>query len=245
MPSRESGGGLGEDWVGVVRAIEALGPKYPRVNRVISLGLDRAIRLLGIRLSGVNGGRVLDAGAGDGSLSVLIQETLGEQRSFLVMLDPSERMVRLAKERVRRPNSDAVIGVLENAPFRSSSIGSAFMAFALRDVFSLPDALKRLFSTLRPGGVFTVIDLAKPDGAFSRVVLSLYWRIVAPFLVASVFLKLWREIRMIYPTYLLLPTESELIRRLSKYFKMVKVRRMLLGGVHIMVFRRLDSLLEE
>ncbi len=241
MRGRESGGGLGEDWASVVKAIEALGPRYPAVNRVISLGLDRTIRILGIRLSGVNGGRVLDAGAGDGSLSVFIQEELGERSGFLVMLDPSEKMIRLAKMRVKRPSSDAVIGVLEYAPFRPSSIGSAFMAFALRDVFSLPASIKRLASILSPGGVFTVIDLAKPDGSLARVVLSLYWRVVAPFLVASAFLKLWREIRMIYPTYLLLPTESELIRRLTRYFRLVRVRRMLLGGVHILVLRRRDA----
>jgi ubiquinone/menaquinone biosynthesis C-methylase UbiE len=241
LPGREGSGGLGEDWADVVRAIEALGPRYPTVNRVISLGLDRAIRVLGIRMSGVDGGVVLDAGAGDGSLSVLIQETLGDRRFFLVMLDPSEKMVRLAVERVKRHNSDAVIGVLEYAPFRQSSVGSTFMAFALRDVFNLPYSLERLASILRPGGVFTVIDLAKPDGSFTRAVLSLYWRIVAPFLVASAFLNLWREIRMIYPTYLLLPTESELIRRLARYFRLVKVRRMLLGGVHILVLRRWDA----
>ncbi|GBC70559.1 Demethylmenaquinone methyltransferase [Candidatus Calditenuaceae archaeon HR02] len=237
MTGGESGG-LGDDWASVVRAIEALGPKYPAVNRVISLGLDRAIRILGIRLSGVRGGKVLDAGAGDGSLSVYIQEELGGRCGFLVMLDPSERMIRLAMTRVKRPSSDAVIGVLEYAPFRPSSIGSVFMAFALRDVFSLPDSLERLASILKPGGVFTVIDLAKPDGSLAKAVLSLYWRIVAPFLVASALMKLWREIRMIYPTYLLLPTESELIRRLARYFRLVRVRRLLLGGVHILVLRR-------
>ncbi|MEM2198972.1 MAG: class I SAM-dependent methyltransferase [Nitrososphaerota archaeon] len=241
MPGGRGGGGLGEEWEGVLRAIEALGPKYPAVNRVISLGLDRLVRRLGIGLSDVRGGRILDAGAGDGSLSTLIQERLGERRCFIVMLDPSEKMLRLAKGRVKRMGSDAVVGVLEYAPFRNSSLNSAFMAFALRDVYSLPDSLNRLASILMPGAVFTVIDLAKPDSPLQQAMLKIYWRIVAPLLTAISFLNVWREIGKIYPTYLLLPTEHELIQRLNRHFKLAKIRRILFGGVHVLVLQRLDA----
>ncbi|MEM0445793.1 MAG: class I SAM-dependent methyltransferase [Nitrososphaerota archaeon] len=241
MPGGGSGGGLGEEWGDVVKAIEALGPEYPSVNRVISLGLDRLVRMLGIGLSGVSGGMILDAGAGDGSLSMLIQERLGGRRCFIAMLDPSEKMLRLAKGRVRRLGSDAVVGLLEYAPFRNSSFHSAFMAFALRDVYSLTESVNRLASTLRQGAVFIVIDLAKPDSPFKREVLKLYWRIIAPLLTAMFLLKGWREISKIYSTYLLLPTEHELVQKLNRHFRLTKIKRMFFGGAHILVLQRLDT----
>ncbi|MCS7145652.1 MAG: class I SAM-dependent methyltransferase [Aigarchaeota archaeon] len=237
----EGGGGLGEAWRSVVRGIEALGPRYPAVNRVISLGLDVVIRRVGVRLSGVKGGRILDAGAGDGSLSKVIWEEVGRRRLYLVLLDPSERMLRMARNSADWSGLDGVVGLLEYAPFRPSSLESAFMAFALRDVIHLSAAVERLSIILKPGGVFTLIDIAKPDCGLARQLFKIYWWVLAPLLVASTFSRAWREIRLIYTTFLLLPVESELIKRLCRHFRLVRLRRIFLGGAHILVLKRLDS----
>jgi ubiquinone/menaquinone biosynthesis C-methylase UbiE len=79
-----------ELWRRVVEGIEEIGPKYPWLNRVISLGLDRFVRRLAVLSAGNPVGRILDAGAGDGSLTVVIQSLARGSRHFLVML-PSPR----------------------------------------------------------------------------------------------------------------------------------------------------------
>lgn len=234
-------GGLGGAWREVKEAIEALGSSYSRVNRIISLGLDIVIRRIGVRLSGANGRRILDAGAGDGSLSAIILEEFPDKGLFMVLLDPSLKMLRLARRRIVWSRVDAVVGLLEYAPFRPSSFGSAFMAFALRDVLNLSSASEMLARVLRPRGIFTIIDIAKPDSALTRQLLGLYWRILAPFLVASTLSRGWREIGLIHKTFLLLLTESDLIWRLSRHFSLERKKRLLLGAAHILVFRRLEA----
>jgi ubiquinone/menaquinone biosynthesis C-methylase UbiE len=54
-----------ELWRRVVEGMEEIGPKYPWLNRVISLGLDRFVRRLAVLSAGNPVGRILDAGAGD------------------------------------------------------------------------------------------------------------------------------------------------------------------------------------
>jgi len=231
-------GGLGGAWRSVLEAIEFLGSSYPLVNRVISLGIDRAVRRLGVALSSITGGRVLDAGAGDGSLSAVLRERMGGRPYHLILLDPSEKMLRLARRTAGWHGSDAVIGLLERAPLRANSIEAVFMAFALRDVISLQSAVERLAEILKPGGVFTVIDIAKPDSGLASTILAVYWRLVAPLLAAIVDARAWGKVRLIYTTYTRLPRESELIRLLAGSFMLVKIWRGPLGAVHIIVMKR-------
>jgi demethylmenaquinone methyltransferase/2-methoxy-6-polyprenyl-1,4-benzoquinol methylase len=231
-------GGLGRDWRRVVEGIEEIGPKYPWLNRVISLGLDRFVRRLAVLSAGNPVGRILDAGAGDGSLTVVIQSLARGSRHFLVMLDPSERMLRLSQRRVNSENTDRVAGLLEHPPFAPRTIDRTYMAFSLRDVYDLEEAVRSLASVMRDEGLLTVVDIAKPDDAAAAAIHHLYWRFVSPFLAALAFTRYWRQTRLIYTTYRLLPSESSLLSLLRRHFTPIITRRLLLGGLHILVMKR-------
>ncbi len=230
--------GLGHDWRRVVSTIEALGTSYPTLNRTISLGLDRALRYLAVLSSGRPSGRILDVGAGDGSLTEVIQSMARGRPYFLVMLDPSEKMLRIAGKRVDLADAERVVGVIEQPPLAAGVVDRSYMSFSLRDVYDLDASLRSLAGVMKNGGLLTVIDLAKPDSALLAAFHDLYWRLVSPFLAAITFSRRWREIRLIHSTYRALPSESILLALLRRYFRPVIVRRLLLRGIHILVLRR-------
>jgi ubiquinone/menaquinone biosynthesis C-methylase UbiE len=231
-------GGLGPDWRRVVWGIEALGTMYPSLNRAISLGLDRALRRLAVLSAGRPSGRILDAGAGDGSLTEVIQSMAQGRPYLLVMLDPSEKMLRIAEKRVDLAASERVVGVVEHLPLAAGVIDRSYMSFSLRDVYDLDASLRSLAVVMKNSGLLTVIDLAKPDSALLAALYDLYWRLVSPFLAAMTFSRHWREIMLIHSTYRALPRESILLALLKRYFRPLIVRRLLLGGIHILVLRR-------
>lgn len=231
--------GLQEYWGEVISSIERLGSRYRRVNRLISLGLDVKLRRLGVLMSLPCSGRVLDAGAADGSLTLEIWRLLGG-RSLIVMLDPLESMMRIARDRLSISDVEMVVGVLESCPFRDSSFGAVYMSFSLRDVRDLRGSLASLRDIVQGGGSLTIIDLGKPSGRLSRAVMGAYWRIVAPLLAMLASPDRGREVSMIYPTYLRLPTNDRLLRLLSHYFSLERVRYILRGAAIILTARKLD-----
>lgn len=145
---------------------------YDRINRVLSLGRDRAWRRSAI--AKLPPGRILDLGAGTGAANV----DLGLQD--VVALDPSPEMLRLNPAHMR------VVGVGERLPFIDSAFDAVFSAYVFRNLDSVPDTLAELARVLRPGGMAGIVDLGRPTNttaaalhrAGSKVVLGAVGRLV-------------------------------------------------------------------
>jgi demethylmenaquinone methyltransferase/2-methoxy-6-polyprenyl-1,4-benzoquinol methylase len=128
--------------------------RYDTVNRVLSLGRDRAWRRSAI--AHLPPGRVLDLGAGTGAAS----REFGERQ--VVALDPSAPMLAL------NPEDRRVAGYGERLPFTDASFDAVFSAFVFRNVESVPATLAEIDRVLRPGGVAAVVDLSRPLSAWQR-----------------------------------------------------------------------------
>jgi SAM-dependent methyltransferase len=89
--------------------------------------------------------RVLEVGGGDGWLSARLREELGCK---VVLVDQSERMVHLARER----GVDARIGDIQALPFDDGSFDTVVAAWMLYHVTDLDRGLSELARVLRPGG---------------------------------------------------------------------------------------------
>jgi len=164
--------GLQEDWGAVVSSIENLGRRYRLINRFISLGLDVKLRRLGILMGIESGGRILDAGAADGSLTLEIDRLI-PRRHMIVMLDPLESMLRIAGDELRAGDIERIVGVLERCPFRGSSFRSVYMSFALRDVKDLRGSLDSLRDIIEDGGRVIIIDLGKPSRPLWALIIGI------------------------------------------------------------------------
>ncbi len=226
--------GLAEDWVPVVTSISKLDKKYRLINRIISLGLDIKVRRKGVTFSGAPIGRVLDAGAGDGSLSIELLR-ISDSKLNLILLDPLVNMLKIARQSTNDFRTHYVLGLLENPPFRNNSFDKVYMAFSLRDMFNLDVALRNLSIMMKKNATFTIIDIGKPDYKPLQFVFSIYWMIIAPLLTLVAAPLAWRLIHMIYPTYKRLFNNSKLINELKKYFKVQAFKSMYYGGIIIIL----------
>jgi SAM-dependent methyltransferase len=89
--------------------------------------------------------RVLEVGGGQGLLSQRVQDELG---AHVVMVDQSEGMVELARQRGVR----AEVGDVQDLPFPDGSFDTAVAAWMLYHVTDVERGLSELARVLEPGG---------------------------------------------------------------------------------------------
>jgi SAM-dependent methyltransferase len=88
---------------------------------------------------------VLEVGGGDGWLSARLRDELGCE---VVLVDQSERMVQLARER----GVDARVGDVQGLPFDDCSFDTVVAAWMLYHVTDLDRGLSEIARVLQPGG---------------------------------------------------------------------------------------------
>ena len=228
--------GLGSLWSRVEDALRGLIPVYDKVNRVISLGQDIKLRRLAAAKAII--GRnllVLDAGCGPGTMSEAILNATKCVKQ-VILLDPLKEMLKRSKRRLGNGRCEFVQGVFEYLPFRSGVFDVSVSAFALRDAFDLAKALTELSRIVKPNsGVVLILDLGKPKSRLLQAALGIYWRIVAPLLALTYIGKEGLLYRLLYYTYLKIPTNAHLKKMAEKMFRHVDLDEKMMGGVIILL----------
>ena len=94
-------------------------------------------------------------------------------------------MLALARRKYARAGGRGPAGLAADAlalPVADRSFAGATVAFGLRNVADLDDALRELHRALRPGGPLVVLEFALPRRAALRRLYLLYFRRVLPLL---------------------------------------------------------------
>jgi demethylmenaquinone methyltransferase/2-methoxy-6-polyprenyl-1,4-benzoquinol methylase len=152
---------------------DRIAPRYDRLNRVLTLGLDARWRRHTVAALGLPAGSlVVDLACGTGDLC---RET---QRAGLrcVGVDVAARM--LAHSHTSAPLVRADILTLPLAP---GTADGAVCGFALRNVVDIPACLRETARVLRPGGRIGFLEVAEPTNPLLRHGHALYFRRVVPF----------------------------------------------------------------
>ena len=212
--------------VGAVLGDVFVSADYEGVNLVGSLGLVGVVRRVVRRLLAVLGVvRVLDVGSGFGPLHGYLP--LG---AWVVSLDPAlPGLVR-----AHLAGFDAVVGVAEFLPFRSSAFDSVVSVFALR-LFRLVGALPEVFRVSRRFVV--LLDLWRPRSVLLVLLLVLFMFLVyLP--VAAVFApRVWARYLLVPRSFLGSPGEDWLVSVVRVFAGRVLVRRLFLGFLLLVAFR--------
>ena len=146
---------------------------YDRLNRLMTLGLDRRWRRRAVRDLH---GNVLDVACGTGDM---VQEL--QKRGCLVTgVDLSEEMLTIAKSKA--PTATYMIADAEHLPFENDCFDAVTCAFGVRNFVHLEQGLGEMLRVLKPGGRMVILELATPDSPLLRPFYNLYTKHIIPWL---------------------------------------------------------------
>ncbi|MEO0179788.1 MAG: ubiquinone/menaquinone biosynthesis methyltransferase [candidate division WOR-3 bacterium] len=151
---------------GIVRA-------YDRMNRLMSLGMDKAWRRLAARDCS---GSVLDLCSGTGDMAISVKAN----GLSVIGLDGDMNMLRAM--RLKAPHIPSVIADALCLPFRDGSFDSVTVAWGMRNLPDRRQALREIARVLRPGGRLIVLDSVLPENPAIRLLFRVYARFWIPFL---------------------------------------------------------------
>ncbi len=146
---------------------------YDRLNRLMTLGLDRRWRKRALR--GIQG-NVLDVACGTGDMAV----SLVERGCTVTGIDLSEEMLAIARQKT--PMVTFMIADAEHLPFPDASFDAVTCAFGVRNFVHLEQGLNEMLRVLKPGGQLVILELATPDSPLVKPFYNLYTRRIIPWL---------------------------------------------------------------
>ena len=160
-----------------VRAMfDQIAPRYDRLNRLLTVGLDQRWRREALDCVGVGAGdRVVDLACGTGDLVELALA----RGANVIGVDFAFEMLCAARRRGIRAGLLQADG--EALPLSDGWATVVTCGFALRNFVSLPAIFRELARVLEPGGRVALIEVDRPRPALTRAVHALYFDRVVPF----------------------------------------------------------------
>jgi demethylmenaquinone methyltransferase / 2-methoxy-6-polyprenyl-1,4-benzoquinol methylase len=148
----------------------SIAPRYDFVTRILSYGMDRRWKRLGVKRAALpENAVVLDLAAGTGDFSRLVRERLPDARS--IALDITEPMLRLARA---QGLDEAVCGDATALPFADATFDCVFIGYGLRNFPNLKTAVAEIARVTRPGGLMVSLDFFLPPNTVFREMYLAY-----------------------------------------------------------------------
>ena len=140
------------------RVFEAVARRYDLMNDLMSLGVHRWWkRRLAAMAAPAAGQFIVDLAGGTGDVAALMA---GPDRQVTVV-DPSEPMMAVGRGR-GHAHLQWRVGTGERLPFDDASVDTITIAFGIRNVTHVNDALAEALRVLKPGGRFLWLEFSRP-----------------------------------------------------------------------------------
>jgi demethylmenaquinone methyltransferase/2-methoxy-6-polyprenyl-1,4-benzoquinol methylase len=226
----EQGLPTGDEKARTVRAMfDRIAPRYDRLNRIMTFGMDSGWRRKSIAALGLGrGSTVIDVACGTGDFCREAQSAGFDAIGF----DVSFGMLSMAATDAPLVQADGL-----RLPLRDGAADGLTCGFAMRNVVDLSALFEESARVLRAGGRVAFLDTAQPDNAILSFGHRIYFHKVVPRIGA------WLSDRDAY-SYLpksaaYLPPRIELITLLQRAgFDDVRARSLGLGAVQLLTGTR-------
>jgi demethylmenaquinone methyltransferase/2-methoxy-6-polyprenyl-1,4-benzoquinol methylase len=166
----------------VKRMFSEIAPRYDLLNHVLSLNIDRRWRRKAIATLEVErtpAGAYLDLCAGTLDVSAALS-TMAGFRGLVIGADFAEPMPKAGAGKVGRSKVAPVAADALELPIGSSSLAGAIVAFGMRNVAGLDQALREALRVLAPGGRFVILEFSTPRARVLQSLYLFYFRNVLP-----------------------------------------------------------------
>jgi len=167
----------------VNRLFSQIAPRYDRMNRILSLGLDLSWRRKAIRQAGfAPGSRILDLGIGTGDFACAALRQIPECR--VVGVDPCADLIRRGRAKPELRHAGAalqwVMGLGGSLPFADRSFDGVVAGFSIRNMPDFDQALAEMYRVLAPSGKAVLLDMVRPNGLICRNLYQLHFTQITP-----------------------------------------------------------------
>jgi demethylmenaquinone methyltransferase/2-methoxy-6-polyprenyl-1,4-benzoquinol methylase len=166
----------------VQRMFSEIAPRYDLLNRVLSLGIDRAWRRAALaRLSWerVPGGTFLDLCAGTLDVGAALSHAAGFH-GRIVGADFAEPMLRAGRGKAKANTLIPVVADALSLPLATGTCDGAIVAFGIRNVAGLEAALAEAERVLSPGARLVILECSTPRVRLLRSLYLFYFTRVLP-----------------------------------------------------------------
>jgi len=166
----------------VKRIFSEIAPRYDLLNHVLSFNIDRRWRRKAIARLEVErdqAGRYLDLCAGTMDVALEISRLPGF-RGLVVGADFAEPMLKAGAGKISGSGITPVTADAVQLPIASGQLAGAIVAFGMRNVAGLDEALREALRILVPGGRFVILEFSTPRIRILRALYRLYFHHVLP-----------------------------------------------------------------
>lgn len=214
---------------------DRIAERYDRLNRIMSLGMDRRWRRA--LVNSLPRGEVLDLATGTGDVALALARR-GETR--VVGLDPSVNMLDIGRVKSRQAALDGqvemVVGDAQAMEFQTDRFDGCCIAFGIRNVPDRNKALREMKRVTKPGGPVAILELTEPRGGIMAPFARFHVRHIVPRLGA--WLSKDAEYRYLQTSIAAFPTPAEFAAQMEAAgLSDVQLKRMSFGAVHLFVGR--------
>lgn len=162
----------------VQRMFNRIAPTYDKLNRIISLGLDKSWRRRAIALLAPYQPKlILNVATGTGDLAIDLTKHIPNIHS-IVGADISEEMMRYGESKVRELGLEQVIFFKQEdctaLSFADNSFDAITIGFGIRNFENIPAAARELHRVLRTGKPAFILELTEPKNQIIRWGYRLY-----------------------------------------------------------------------
>jgi demethylmenaquinone methyltransferase/2-methoxy-6-polyprenyl-1,4-benzoquinol methylase len=153
-------------------------PRYDRMNRLMSFGMDTGWRRLAAQAAEPSGKRILDLGTGTGDLA---RELVRRGAASVCGVDLTPGMLDAASRVRPGPGPHSWLAADgHHLPFAGESFDALTNAFLLRNLVDLPAALREMSRVVRPGGPVVCLDMTQPPPGLFSAAYRFYWNTIMP-----------------------------------------------------------------
>lgn len=156
-----------------------IAPTYDRINRILSLGMDRGWRkFVAKHLPQEKNLRILDLATGTGDQLLALFES-GASIEKATGIDLAKEMLIIAEKKLKNKKAELLQADAQNLPFADNTFNAATFSFGIRNVPNPLQSLKEIYRTLKPKGKCLILEFSLPPQPI-RIFHLFYLRHILP-----------------------------------------------------------------
>lgn len=156
-------------------------PKYDIMNDLMSLYIHRLWKDHFIsRLKPLPGTKLLDVAGGTGDIAMRFLKA-SDENSTATVCDINEHMINEGRKKYpNHPRLDWIVGDAQDLPFEDESFDAYTIAYGIRNVADIDQALSEAYRVLKSGGIFMCLEFSDYKNPFLKKAYERYLLEVLP-----------------------------------------------------------------